>query len=150
MRFSWAINLPIWVYQFLRFVLAFDEHKIKIKIVSWLYTSKRNMYMVLRRNSFCYCGSPTFTVPLNSNFTLPFEENPCQRNSFYYCGSPTLAVPLNPNFIFPFEGNFCQRNSLCFFCFPTFPVPLNPNFTFPLEGNSCQRNRDSCKLPQFL
>ena len=25
------------VYQFLRFVLAFDERKIKNKIVSWLY-----------------------------------------------------------------------------------------------------------------
>ena len=32
LSFSWAIKLPIWVYQFLTFVLAFDEHKIKIKI----------------------------------------------------------------------------------------------------------------------
>ena len=68
-------------------------------------TSKTNMYIVLRRNSSCYYGSPTLPVPYNPNSTFHFEGNSCQRNSFWYCGSPTLQVTLNPNFTFPFEGN---------------------------------------------
>ena len=73
-------------------------------------TSKTNAYIVLPMNDFCYCGSPTFTVPLNLIFTFPFEGNSCKSNSFRYFGSPTFSVPLNPNFTLLFEGNSCQMN----------------------------------------
>ena len=43
-------------------------------------TSKTNMYIVLGKNYFHYCGSPTFPVPLNPNSTFPSEGNYCQRN----------------------------------------------------------------------
>ena len=80
-------------------------------------TIKTNTYIVLCMNYFCCYGSPILPVPLNPNFTFPFDENSCQRNSFRYCG------------------------------YPIFPVPLNLNFTFPFEANSCQRRKNSCQWP---
>ena len=95
------------------FLLAFDERKIKKKNQMTVLESKTNMYIVLCRNSFHYCVSPKFPVPLNPDYTFPFEGNSCQINSFCYFGSPTFPVPLNPNSTFPFEDNFCSfdRNS---------------------------------------
>ena len=45
---------------------------------------RQNMYIVLRRNSFRYCGYPTFPFTLNPYFKFPFEGNSCQSNSFCY------------------------------------------------------------------
>ena len=51
----------------LSFVLAFDERKK----MSADYTSKKNTYIVLCRNSFRCCGSPTFSGSFTPKFHIP-------------------------------------------------------------------------------
>ena len=47
-----------------------NVNKTKIKL-SAECTNKTNTYTVLHSNSFRYCGSHAFPVPLNQNVTFP-------------------------------------------------------------------------------
>ena len=75
---------------------------MNVKKLSADFTSTKNTYIVLRRNSFRYYGTPTFPVPLNKNFTPPYERNYCQRISLRYCGPPYITGSFKPKFHIPF------------------------------------------------